>query len=61
MNKQYRGQFKSWQPGYPALFYRERISSTRGAFESGIAEVVTNTLKTHNIAINAIKKAGGYE
>ena len=57
MKEQYKGQFESWQPGYPALFYRERISSTRVAFESGIAEVVTNTIKTHNIAINAINKA----
>ena len=61
MKEQCKGQFDSWQPGYPAFFHRERVLVIRNSFELGIVDVVSNTVKTHNIAINAIKKAGGYE
>ena len=60
VNKPYKGQFESWQPGYPAVFHKSKIEVTEFLFRMDHT-VRLATIKTHNITINAIKKAGGYE
>ena len=60
MKEQYKGQFESWQPGYPAMFHGQVVElSERTAMRCRLSG--KSTMKTHNITINAIKKAGGYE
>ena len=60
MKEQYKGQFESWQPGYPAVFHGVHYEVDERLFQS-YSRYNAITMKTHNIAINAIKKAGGYE
>lgn len=55
MNKQYKGQFESWQPGYPAIFHGSNFEVTELLFSIDARHNAT-TMKTHNITINAIKK-----
>lgn len=60
MKEQYKGQFESWQPGYPAIFHGA-LSEVSERLFSSFLRYNSATLKTHSIAINGIKKAGGYE
>ena len=60
MKEQYKGQFESWQPGYPAIFHGVAREIAERSFNGSIM-CKSLTMKTHNITINAIKKAGGYE
>ena len=60
MKEQYKDQFESWQPGYPAIFHISQCEVSERAFRNH-SNCNSKTMKTHNITINAIKKAGGYE
>ena len=55
--KTYKDQFTEWSPAYPVLFHREFIKSTQESFDAGIPDVVSNTVKSHSVAIVAINKA----
>ena len=59
MKEQYKGQFDSWQPGYPAIFHGSEAEVEERFF--CFDNIESATMKTHNITINAIKKVGGYE
>ena len=60
MKEQYKGQFESWQPGYPAIIHSSGFELNE-RLSKAVGYVNDQTMKTHSITINAIKKAGGYE
>ena len=60
MSNNYKGQFTEWSPAYPVVFHGlSREVSERAVINGGFAHHLT--MDTHNITINAIQKAGGYE
>lgn len=56
MSNTYKGQFTEWSPAYPVVFHSfgsDKYDDTD--FNHPI--IAVETLKTHNITINAINKA----